>query len=87
MFKPIKDATQLKPVVLRAIKALYGQDMENITILKAELFPLFREPKQGWMTHVEFNDDRFVFNIQLDVQMEDGTITRVIELNRNAVKK
>jgi hypothetical protein len=45
------------------------------------------EPKQGWMTHVEFNDNRFVFNIQLDVQMEDGTITRVVELNRNALKK
>ena len=42
MFKPIKDATQLRPVVLRAVKALYGQNMENITILKADLFPLFR---------------------------------------------
>ncbi|HAS05062.1 MAG TPA: hypothetical protein DCR71_04860 [Dehalococcoidia bacterium] len=87
MLKPIKDATQLKPVVLRAVKALYGQHTENITILKAELFPLFREPKQGWMTHVEFNDDRFVFNVQLDVQMDDGTITRVVELNRNPLQK
>jgi hypothetical protein len=87
MFKPIKDATQLRPVVQRAIKALYGPEMENVTILKAELFPLFREPKQGWMTHVEFDDDRFVFNIQLDVQMDDGTITRVVELNRTPLKK
>jgi hypothetical protein len=39
------------------------------------------------MTHVEFNDDRFVFNIQLDVQMDDGTITRVVELNRNPLQK
>jgi len=87
MFKSVKDATQLRPVVLRAIKALYGQEMQNITILKAELFPLFREPKQGWMTHVEFSDDRFIYSIQLDVQMEDGTITRVVELNRIPLKK
>ena len=87
MLKPVRDATQLRPVVLKAIKALYGQGMQDITILKAELFPLFREPKQGWMTHVEFSDDRFTFSIQLDVQMEDGTITRVVELNRTPLKK
>jgi hypothetical protein len=87
MLKSIKDAAQLRPVILRAIKALYGPNMDNITILKAELFPLFREPKQGWMTHVEFNDDRFVFNIQLDIQIDDGTITRVVELNRTPLKK
>ncbi len=87
MIKAIKDATQLRPVVLRAVKALYGPDMQNIAILKAELFPLFREPKQGWMTHVEFNDERFVYSTQLDVQMEDGTITRVVELSRTPVNK
>jgi hypothetical protein len=87
MFKCIKDATQLRPVVLRAIKALYGPDMQDITILKAELFPLFREPKKGWMTHVDFNDERFSYSIQLDVQLEDGTITRVVELNRAPLKK
>jgi hypothetical protein len=85
--KAIKDATQLRPVVQRAVKALYGQEIQNITILKAELFPLFREPKQGWMTHVEFSDDRFIYSVQLDIQMEDGTITRVVELSRTPVNK
>jgi hypothetical protein len=87
MFKSVKDAIQLRPVVLRAIKALYGQGMQNITILKAEQFPLFREPKQGWMAHVEFSDERLVYSVQLDVQIEDGTITRVVELNRTPHKK
>ena len=37
--------------------------------------------------HVEFDDECFVFNIRLDVQMEDGTIASVVELKRNARKK
>lgn len=87
MPKLIKNATQLKPVVVRAVKALYGPNMQNITILKAELFPLFREPKQGWLVHTEFKDDRFEYAVQMDVQMENGTITRMVELHRTPVKK
>jgi len=87
MTKPIDNATQLKPVVIRAIKALYGQSMQNVAILKAERFPLFKEPKQGWLVHAEFNDDRFEYSVQLDVQMEDGSITRAVELHRTPVQK
>jgi hypothetical protein len=61
--------------------------MQNVTILKAERFPLFKEPKQGWLVHAEFNDDRFEYSVQLDVQMEDGSITRAVELHRTPVKK
>jgi len=87
MDKPVNNATQLTPIVRKAIKALYGQAVQNIRILKAERFPLFREPKQGWLVHVEFNDDKYEYSIQMDVQMEDGRITRVVELHRVPMQK
>ncbi len=83
----IDNVTQLRPIVVRAVKALYGRDMQNISILKAEPFPLFKEPKQGWMVHTEFSDDRFEYAAQLDVQRENGVITRMVELHRTAVTR
>ena len=87
MDKPVNNATELKPIVEKAVKALYGSAMQNIRILKAEQFPLFREPKQGWLTHAEFNDDRYDYSVQMDVQMADGRITRVVELHRVPMQK
>ena len=82
MDKPVKNATELKPIVEKAVKALYGVAMQNIKILKADRFPLFREPKQGWLVHAEYNDDRYEYSIQMDIQMADGRVTRAIELHR-----
>ncbi|MBA7480085.1 hypothetical protein ES707_15531 [subsurface metagenome] len=87
MDKLVKDATQLKPIVDRAVKALYGQAMQNIKILKADRFPLFKEPKEGWLVHAEFNDDKYEYSVQVDVQMADGRITRSIELHRTLLQK
>ncbi len=81
MYEQVNDATALKPIVEKAVKVLYGEAMQNIKILKADQFPLFREPKQGWLVHTEFNDDKYEYAVQLDVQMADGRITRVIELH------
>ena len=82
MDRPVNNATELKPVVEKAVKALYGGAMQNVRILKAERFPLFREPKQGWLVHAEFNNDKYEYSIQMDVQMVDGRITRAVELHR-----
>ena len=82
MNKVVNNATELKPVVERAVKALYGGAMQNVKILKADQFPLFKEPKQGWLVHAEFNDDRYEYSIQMDIQMADGRVTRAIELHR-----
>ena len=87
MSKPVENATELMPIVERAVKALYGQAMQNIKILKAERFPLFKEPKEGWLVHVEFNDDKYDYSVQMDVQMADGRITRAIELHRTPLQK
>ena len=87
MDTPVNDATELKPIVEKAVKALYGNAMQNIKVLKAERFPLFKEPKQGWLVHTEFNDDRYEYSVQLDVQMADGRITRLVELHRVPTQK
>lgn len=87
MSKPVNDAIALKPLVEKAVKALYGQAMQNVKILKAERFPFFKEPKQGWLVHAEFNDDKYEYSIQMDVQMADGRITRAIELHRAPIQQ
>ena len=87
MDKLVNNATELKPIVEKAVKALYGEAMHNIKILKAERFPLFREPKQGWVIHTEFNDNKYEYSVQMDVQMADGRITRAVELHRVPTQK
>jgi len=87
MNKSVNNATELKPIAERAVKALYGQAMQNIKILKADRFPLFREPKERWLVHVEFDDDKYEYSVQMDVQMADGRITRSVELHRGPLLK
>ena len=87
MNKTISDATKLMPIVERAAKALYGRVVQNVRILKAEQFPLFKEPKQGWLVHVEFNDEQYDYSVQMDIQMTDGQITRSVEMHRTPLKK
>ncbi len=87
MGKPVTDATELKRIVERAVRALYGQPMQNIKVLKADQFPLFKEPKQGWLVHAEFNDDKYEYAVQMDIQMADGRVTRSVELHRTPLAK
>jgi hypothetical protein len=87
MYEPVKDVLKLGPMVEKAIRGLYGQGMQNIKIVKADQFPLFKEPKQGWLVHVEFNDDKYEYAIQIEVQHADGRITRSHELHRSPLKK
>ena len=87
MKKPVKNATELEPIVEKAVKALYGQPMKKIKILKAEQFPLFKEPKEGWLVHAEFNDDQYEYAVQMDIQMADGRITRSVELHRTPMQQ
>lgn len=87
MNKSVRNATELKPIVEKAVKALYGQAMQNIKILKADQFPLFKEPKQGWLVHAEFNDNKYEYAVQMDVQMADARITRSVELHRTLLEK
>ncbi|MFC1865424.1 hypothetical protein ACFLYB_01760 [Chloroflexota bacterium] len=82
MDKQIDNATKLKPLVEKAVKALYSGAVQNVRIMKAEQFPLFKEPKEGWLVHTEFNDEKYEYSVQMDIQMVDGRITRSVELHR-----
>ena len=87
MSKSIKNETDLRPIVNEAVKALYGQEMQNVKILKANRLPLFKEPKQSWLVDIEFNDDRYEYTIQIDVHVADGRLTRSIEMYRSPLQK
>ena len=82
MDKPVSNATELKPIVEKAVKALYGEAMQNIKILIIVEFrvnepALFRLPKQRKPIGFEY----------LDVQMADGRVTRAVELHRAPIQK
>ena len=87
MGNTVSNATKLMPIVEKAVKALYGKTVQNIRIMKAEQFPLFKEPKQGWLVHAEFNDEKYEYSVQMDIQMADGRITRSVELHRLPLSK
>jgi len=87
MSDKLSDATKLMPIVERAAKALYGRAVQNVRIMKAEQFPLFKEPKQGWLVHAEFNDEEYDYSVQMDIQMADSSITRSVELHRLPLSK
>ena len=78
----VSNATKLMPIVEKAVRALYGKAVQNVRIMKAEQFPLFKEPKQGWLVHAEFEDEKYEYSVQMDIQMADGRITRSVELHR-----
>jgi len=87
MSSEVNNATKLMPIVEKAAKALYGREVQNVRIMKAEQFPLFKDPKQGWLVHAEFNDEKHDYSVQMDIQMADGSITRSVELHRVPLSK
>ncbi len=87
MSTQIKDATELKLIVDKMIKLLYGKSMENIEIMKADQFPLSIEPRQGWLVHTRFSDNKYEYTVQMYIQMADGRITKSVELHRTTLGK
>lgn len=87
MDKPVNNATELKPIVEKTVKALYGEAAQNIKILKADRVPLSKGPKEGWLGHAEFGNDKYEYHVQMDVQMADIRITRSVGLHRAPKRK
>ena len=78
----LNQASQLQPIVNRAVISLYGKTAKNITIHEAERIPLFNKAKQYWQVDVLFNNDEHDYEVQLEIKISDGLITRVHEMNR-----
>ena len=74
----IKDVKDLKSIVEKTIKALYGEEVTDLKISGATQFPIYGA-KTFWAVTVEFQDDKYVYGVELSVQMNDGTVTRTSE--------
>ena len=85
MSYPVNNASQLQPIVRRAIVSLYGKTAKNITIHEVEKIPLFKKPKQYWQVDVLFNNDEYKYNVQLEINITDGLVTRAHEMHREPI--
>ena len=47
----------------KAVKALYGQTVQNVKTPKTDRFPLFKEPRQDRLVHAEFNDGKHEYAV------------------------
>ena len=85
MSYPLKNTSQLQPIVRQAVVSLYGKTARKITIHEAEKMPLFKEPKQYWQVDVMFSDDEYKYNVQFEIKITDGLVTRVHLMHRDPI--
>lgn len=80
--KPIRDVTDLKPIVEKVIKTLYGENVEDITIKYTKPYPSEAQI-ESWYLHVEFRKPEYSCSISLNIQASDGRVTQTNEIWRN----
>lgn len=85
MSHTVDNANQLQSIIRPAVVSLYGRTAKNITIQEAERIPLFKKPKQCWQVDVLFNDDKHKYEVQFDITIKDGLVTRVHEMHRDPI--
>jgi len=83
---PLENVSQLQPIARRAVVSLYGKTANNITIQEAEKIPLFKKPKQAWQVNVLFNNEEYKYNVQFEIHIIDGLITKVQLMHRDLIK-
>jgi hypothetical protein len=81
----LNQASQLQPIVNRAVISLYGKNAKNIIIHEAEKVPLFKKPKQYWQVDVLFNNDDYKYNVQFEIKITDGLVTKVKVVHRDPI--
>jgi hypothetical protein len=81
----VDNANQLQSIVRQAVVSLYGRTAKNIIVHEAERIPLFKNPKISWQVDVLFNDDRHNYEMQFDIRIKDGLVTRVHEMHRDRI--
>jgi hypothetical protein len=85
MSHTIDNANQLQSIVRRAVVSLYGRTAKNVRIHEAERIPLFKKPKRCWQVDVQFNDEKHKYEVQFEVKIIDGLVTRVHEMHREPI--
>ena len=86
MSYPLENASQLQPIVRRAVVSLYGKTANNITIQEAEKIPLFKKPKHAWQVNVLFNNEEYNYIVQFEIKIIHGLITKVHVMHRDLIK-
>jgi hypothetical protein len=83
---PLANASQLQPIVREAVVSLYGENADNIKIQEAQKIPLFHKSKHSWQVNVLFNTEEYNYNVQFEIKMIDGLITKVHIMHRDLIK-
>jgi hypothetical protein len=65
---------------------MYGKTANNITIQEAGRIPPFRKPKHSWQVNVLFNNEEYKYNVQFEIRIIDGLITKVHVIHRDLIK-
>ena len=64
---------------------LYGSQISELKVERTEPFPLFKEPKIGWLVLVSFKDPDGCYTLQMEFSF-DGNLTKSMEIGREAAK-
>ena len=62
-------------------KKLYGGNISAITVERLEEYPLFKEPKEGWLVLISFKDDDGHYTLQMEFTF-DGILRKSQEIGR-----
>ncbi|MCG2717241.1 MAG: hypothetical protein L6408_00190 [Nanoarchaeota archaeon] len=81
----LEDVNDLKPIVKKTVKTLYGDDVKSIRIFKTEKYPIFGS-SLWWRVHTEFRNEENRFIIEIDIHMRDGTVIKTNEVQREDLK-
>jgi hypothetical protein len=82
---PLVNASQLEPIVREAVVSLYGNTANNIKVQEVQKIPLFRTPKHSWQVNVLFNNEEHKYNVQFEIKIIDGLVTKVQLLHRELI--
>ena len=75
----VKDVRDLKPIVEKTIKTLYGEGVKDIKMREASQYPILAEKKTFWKVVVDFVDEEYERTVELNVNISDGTVTETRE--------
>ena len=83
----VTEVEQLKPIIERSIKSIYGESIQNIELLRATQIPILDEEKELWRTAVEFNNGKTKYEVSIDIRIADGTVKRTEEIVKQPMTK
>lgn len=80
MGEKIEDGKDFKPIIERAIKTIYGEEVEGIRIHSAKQYPLSKEEKISWHVKVTIKNNKDRYDIRLTVRITDKTVTETDQI-------